>query len=103
MASTASVPGAFSASKYTHISTATTTIIKDGAGYLGTLTINTFVASGTVTVYDNNVGSGTVIAIITNPGTLSFEGPISANYGIGFNTGLTIVTTGAQDITVSWL
>lgn len=87
---------------YSHISTATTTTIKSGAGFLHTLVINTTVALGTITIYDNTAGSGTVIAVITNPATLLQMGPLTATYDIAFTTGLTIVTTGAQDLTVAY-
>jgi hypothetical protein len=100
---TASIPGAFSASKYYHTAVAATPLIKTGAGFLGSIIMNTPVASGTITVYDGIDNTGAVIAIITNPGTLVAEGPVGAFYGIGFMTGLYIVITGTQDITVSWL
>lgn len=86
---------------YTHISTATTTTCKSGAGILHLMTVNTAAALATITVYDNTAGSGTVIAVYTMPTTLlqsSFStGPID----VAFSTGCTLVTTGTQDITVS--
>lgn len=85
---------------FNHISTAATTTVKSGAGFLHSITVN---ALGTVassaTIYDNTAGSGTVIAIIN---TLNLSGTFT--YDIAFSTGLTIVTTGtvAPDITVSY-
>lgn len=85
---------------YAHISTATTTIVKSGAGVLHNISVNTLgtVASVT-TVYDNTAGSGTVIAVIN---TLALSGAFVLD--VAFSTGLTLVTTGtvAPDITVSY-
>lgn len=87
---------------FSNITTTTTTTVKSGKGNLHAIIINTPVASGTITMFDNTAGSGTKIATITNPVSLLGMGPISAVYDIAFATGLTIVTTGAQDITVSY-
>lgn len=85
---------------FSHISTATTTTVKSGAGVIHTLTVNNLgtVASVT-TVYDNTAGSGTAIAVIN-----TLAGQESYVYDIAFATGLTLVTTGtvAPDITVSY-
>ena len=80
----------------THISTATTTVIKNVPGFLHSVTINT-TAIGTITIYDNTAASGTVLAVIaasTLEKTLTYNGV--------FNVGLTIVTAAASDITVSY-
>lgn len=85
---------------YAHISTATTTTIKSGAGVLHNISVN---ALGTVasscTVYDNTAGSGTIIGVIN---TLNLSGSFVLD--VAFSTGLTLVTTGtvAPDITVSY-
>lgn len=92
--------------QYTHITTATTTVIKGNAstgaaasGVLHTLCLNNPNAGSTVTIYDNTAGSGNVIAIIT-ASTTSIGCFI---FDTKFITGLTIVTAaGSQDITVSW-
>lgn len=85
---------------FSHISTATTTTVKSGAGTLHSITINALgtVASST-TVYDNTAGSGTVIAVINS---LTISGTLT--YDAQFSTGLTLVTTGtvAPDVTVSY-
>jgi hypothetical protein len=84
---------------YTHISTNATTTVKGAAGYLHDICINTKGATGnTATMYDNTVGSGTVIGVLD---TTSLSG--CQEFDIAFGTGLTIVTaTGtAPDITVS--
>ena len=73
---------------YKYIAGATTTILKYGAGELHTIVNND--NSGSMIIYDNTAGSGTIIASVDLAkvlGTLTFDAP--------FNTGLTIVTTGA--------
>lgn len=87
---------------FANITTATTTTVKSGAGYLHTVCINKEVASGIVAMFNNTAGSGATIGTITNPATLVTEGPVCATYDVYFSTGLTLVTTGAQDITVSY-
>lgn len=81
-----------------NITTATTTVVKSGAGVLHGVTVNTKgTVASTTTIYDNTAGSGTKIAVIDS---LTLSG--SFFYDAGFTTGLTIVTTGtvAPDITV---
>ena len=79
----------------------TTTVVKSGAGVLGTITFNKPVATGVVTVYDNTSAAGTVIATITVPANPQ---PSTLHFDVAFTTGLTIVTaTAAQDITVSYI
>lgn len=82
---------------FTDISTATTTTVKTGGGILHNITINTTAAS-TITIYDSLTGTGTKIA------TIAASPVIGSNftYDVSFTTGLTIVTAGASDITVSW-
>lgn len=85
-----------------HVASATTTVVKSGAGVLHTLTINKPVASDTITIYDNTAGSGTAIAIPTIPSTVTGESPFTLIYDAAFATGLTVVTSGSDDITVSY-
>lgn len=92
------VEGQFS---YTNITTATTTTVKSGAGLLESITINKAVASATVAIYDNTAGSGTLIGTVTMPATLLASQTVLF-YSVKFNTGLTLVTVGAQDMTVAW-
>lgn len=87
---------------YKNITTAATTLVKSGDGTLHALVINTPVASATITIYDNTAASGAKIGTITLPATLLAQGPISALYDIDFTIGLTVVTTGTSDLTVSW-
>lgn len=82
---------------YTRISTATTTVVKAAAGTLWRVSVNKPVAVSTITIYDNTAGSGTVIALITNTADVK---PYYLDFGLRFQTGLTIVTSGADDVTV---
>jgi len=87
--------------KYTNISGAATTVIKSGSGFLYGIIVNTPVASGSITIYDNTSGSGTKIATITYPATLLSSGPVSVPFYVNFQTGLTVVTAGSGiDVTV---
>lgn len=84
---------------YTNITTAVTTTIKSGAGMLHTITINT-TANGTLTVYDNTAGSGTIIALVSPVNGMA---PSCLIYDLQFNTGLTVVSSSANpDFTVTW-
>lgn len=87
---------------YLNIATNTTTTVKSGAGFFHTLNIGKAVASGTITIYDNTTNSGTKISTITFPATLLTDAPYTMVFDVSFSTGLTIVTSHATDITVSW-
>lgn len=79
-----------------NITTATTTTVKSGAGFLHSITVNT-TAAGAITIYDNTAASGTKIGTIKASvveQTFFFD--------VSFSTGLTIVTAAASDITVSY-
>lgn len=81
---------------YNNISTAATTVIKSSAGVLHSIVVNT-TAAGAITVYDNTSGTGTKIGTLKASiaeGTYIFD--------VQFNTGLTIVTAAASDVTVSY-
>lgn len=86
---------------YTNIAGAATTAVKASAGRLKRITVNKAVASSVITVYDNTAASGTKIATITNPGTL-LQNNFTLEFDVRFATGLTIVTSAADDITVVW-
>lgn len=87
---------------YKNIAGAATTVVKSGSGYLHLVTLNTFVASATITVYDNTAGSGTKIASIVMGSAITGDAPDEVMFDVAFSTGLTIVTTGAIDITASY-
>lgn len=82
--------------RYSHIASATTTILKYGAGILHNIILNN-PTNNTITVYDNTSAAGSVIAII-NPG--SSATPFNLDYRCPFGTGLTIVTAGTPDLTI---
>ena len=86
---------------YTNIAGAATTVVRTGAGILGSIVCNKAVLSGVITIYDNTAGSGTKIATITHPGTL-LQNQYVLLYNVAFTTGLTIVTSAADDLTVCW-
>ena len=87
---------------YQNITTATTTTVKSTPGYIHTITINTQVASATITIYDNTAASGNKIGIITLPSAVTTSEPVTVTYDANFLVGLTIVTSGATDISVSY-
>lgn len=90
---------------FTNITTGTTTTLKSGRGRLSRIVVNKAVAAATITVYDSTTGSGTKIGTITFGAALLSDPPIQSNYGndgLLFQTGLTIVTSGATDLTVIW-
>lgn len=88
---------------YSHIGTGqATTVIKSGAGFLHSITLNgAATATNVTTVYDNTAGSGTVIAI---PAATTATVPTTLTYDVAFSTGLTILTATANgaDMTVSY-
>ena len=86
----------YSAPKYVNISTGNTTVLKYSAGTLQTVTLNN-PTNITITIYDNTVASGNVIAVIAPQPN---SPPVTLTYGIDFSTGLTITTTGAINMTV---
>ncbi len=79
------------APRYTNVVGGTTTLIKVGPGNLHRINCNGGGNAITVTVYDNISASGPKIATIAVQAntTQSFE------FGCAFNTGVTVVTTGA--------
>lgn len=81
-----------------NVSTATTTTVKSGAGFLGQIIINGG-TMGNVTIYDNTAGSGTTIATLDGA---NLKVGMVFPYGCVFSTGLTVVTAAATDITVCY-
>ena len=82
----------------TAITSATTTVVRNGAGRI----IGFFVASGTaptVQIFDNGAASGTVILPVTGPLAVGWY-PLPVNFG----TGLTVVTGGTTpNVTIVWM
>lgn len=87
---------------FLNIAGAATTTVKSGAGKFICLIMNKPIANGVITIYDNTAASGTKIATITNPAVLLQE-QIELRYECAFATGLTVVTSAADDITVVYL
>ncbi len=83
--------------QYAHIAGAGTTTLKYGAGILHSVSINT---PGTLCTVDDAISATTpVIAIIDTTKATGNTGTM--DYHLPFNTGLTIVTTGAgTDLTI---
>lgn len=86
---------------FLNIAGAATTLVRTGGGTLKCLTVNKAVASSTITIYDNTSAASTVIATITNPATL-LHSQMVFPFDLKFSVGLTIVTSGADDLTVVW-
>jgi hypothetical protein len=82
---------------YTYITTATTTQVKTGAGILHKIVVNTPVSTGTIGLIDNTAGTTVNIGQIVSTADLK---PYELVYDCRFSTGLRIVTTQTQDITV---
>ncbi len=79
----------------------TTTTISTGPCVLDRIVINKATASAIIVIYNGATATtGTLIGTITMPTTLLVS-QVSLDYGIDCNKGLTIVTTTAQDITVT--
>jgi len=82
---------------YRFIGTATTTTLVTGPGVLIAIIVGK-ATTGTVTVYDNTAGSGTVITQFgTGTGTFGFQ------IGARYSNGLTVVTTAADNITLIYV
>lgn len=86
---------------YTNMTSATTTTAKSGAGILHGIVVSKAIAAATITVYDNTSGSGTKIATITFGAALLTDPPLLAIFDTSFATGLTVVTSGATDLTIA--
>lgn len=79
----------------------TNSLIKSGTGLLHALHVNTPLAAGVITLYDNAGASGAQIAKVTYPGTLLSDQPTTVEYNGQFTTGLGIGIAGASGINVS--
>jgi len=90
--------------QYSHkfVSAAATTVVRTGPGILHSIVVGLPVASGTITIYDNSAGSGTVIGLITFPGTLLQDHPGTFLFDVAFTTGLTVVSVEDIDFTITW-
>lgn len=80
-----------------NISTATTTVVKNGPGFLRGIMVQGG-AAGTITIYDNTAASGTLIG----PGFDATNALAWYPFDREFDTGLTIVTSAATKIYVEY-
>jgi hypothetical protein len=92
----------FAGNAFSNIKTAATTTVKSGAGTLHRITVNTLIASATISIFDNTAGSGTTIGKLTLPSTITGVNPFTVEFDLHFATGLTIITSGLTDITVTY-
>lgn len=79
------------------MSTATTTTIKTGAGYLHTIVV-TGGTAGTIDVYDNTAASGTKLAAFSSTNAIA-----SYTFDCAFQTGLTIITSAATNLSINFI
>lgn len=80
----------------TAISTATTTLLKTGAGQMGGIFV-TGGTAGTIKIYDGINASGTLVEDIGSTNAIGFY-PIRRS----FRVGLCIVTSAATTLTTYW-
>ena len=84
---------------YYRVTTAVTgTVLKWGPGRLHHIVINDSKSGTTLSIFDSNFNGGPVIAVLANFSTTAAGSTMS--YGLPFNNGLTITSTGTWDITV---
>lgn len=84
---------------YKHIATSTTTLVKSGAGTLHTICINTLgTVASTIEFDDATTHTTPVIGILNSLTT----GQGCYTYDVSFGTGLSVTTTGAPDVTLSY-
>lgn len=76
--------------------TSGTNLVKSGAGSFARLIVNDPGSTVTATIYDNIAASGTKIATVT------LVAGMNLGYGIAFGTGLTVVLSGACDVTITY-
>ena len=79
----------------TYISTATTTVVKTGAGLLHAVVV-TGGTAGTIIGYDNTTASGTILFSFDSTNALE-----SYQFNVSFAVGLTVVTSANTKLTVS--
>lgn len=86
---------------YNAISTATTTVVKTGAGQLHQI----IVVGGTlgaITVFDNTAASGAQIVPAFTPVAMTGSGPQVYTLDVSFGVGLTVLTAAATALVVTY-
>lgn len=84
---------------YTHITTATNTLVKGAGGTLHTVTVNN--PAGTVSIFDASAANCTGGSTVAITGTLATIGQ-TISYDIQTNNGICITTSATPDLTVTW-
>lgn len=84
---------------FKNITAAGTNVLKDARGILVRVTVNKPVSASTITIYDNSAASGTKVATITNTTDVK---PYFVDFKCWCDAGITVVTSGADDITVTY-
>lgn len=84
---------------YKNITAAGTNVVKSGAGTLVGIINNKPVSLSSITVYDNTAASGNKIGTLTNPLALLSQ-QVNLLHDVAFTNGLTVVTSGSDDITI---
>ena len=88
--------------QYAYITTATTTVVRNGFGYLNLVSVNGG-TGGTVTLYDVASSGCTGTPASGKFATIaSTSTPVSMFYEISVKNGLCVVTAAATDVTVSY-
>ena len=86
---------------YAHINTATTTVVKPVPGMLSAIIFNSASSGATVTIYDQTSAAAPIVGVITlSAAETTPAQPVVFN--VTLKNGLTIVTTGTLDITVTF-
>lgn len=91
--------------EYKNITAAGTYTLRSTPTKLYKIINNKPVASTTITIWDSATASGNKVGTLTNPGSQLQQYPLvdygpDGEGGLEMATGLTIVTSGADDITV---
>lgn len=88
-------------SLFSEITSATTTAVKGTPAILHQICVNTLVGASTIKAYNATTATGTPITI-TLPATITGDNPFCVKYDIYMSTALTVVTSGATDVTVTY-
>ena len=97
-----SMPAASDSNLFSNVTASGSTNVKTGAGFLHSVTVNRPSANLTVGIYGNTTGAAPVIGNLGVPATVTSMAPFTVNYDAAFTLGLTLVTSGTTDITVSY-
>lgn len=88
---------------YTRVTTAATTLVKNGPGILHSVCVNTLGASATIELDDALTNTTPIIGKIALPATITAITGFVLDYDVQFNTGLSVtVATATVDATIIW-